>query len=293
MRGGMTNGGKTVLITGATSGIGKHCALHLARRGHRVFATGRRMEALDALMSEAAGARIETLALDVADSESIKKAREEIVRSTEGRGIDVLVNNAGYGVIGPVESLTPEDLQAQFRTNFFGLLEVTRAFLPEMKTRKWGRIINISSLAGRIAIPFQGAYCASKFALEGVSDAMRMELSPFGVRVVLVEPGAIASNFENRILVDETRTRFEKTPYAKLAEGYFKLIRRAYKLASGPACVTARIEHAIDAANPPARYMAPFYMWSMMVLKIVLPTFLQDLILRVPFGITKRILPKN
>jgi NADP-dependent 3-hydroxy acid dehydrogenase YdfG len=152
---------KTILITGATAGIGKHVALHLARKGYRVFASGRNAAALERLASEAAGTALETLRLDVTDAASIEAAREEIDRRTDGHGVDVLVNNAGYGLAGALEELADADIRAQFDTNVFGLVAVTRAFLPAMRRRGSGRVLNVSSVGGRITFPLFGAYTAA------------------------------------------------------------------------------------------------------------------------------------
>src|SRR5277367_6145451 len=140
---------QTILVTGATSGIGRHAALHLAARGHRVFASGRNVEVLAALKSTPDGAALEILPLDVTDGASIARAREIVDARTGGRGIDVLVNNAGFGILGPTELITDADMRAQYETNVFGLMAVTRAFLPAMRARRAGRIINVSSLGGR------------------------------------------------------------------------------------------------------------------------------------------------
>jgi len=196
----MSGGTKTVVVTGATAGIGRHVALDLAQRGHRVFATGRNEAALEKLEMEATarGTTLGTVMLDVTDAKSIADAASVIRRETGGRGIDVLVNNAGYGQGGPVIELTDEVLRQQFETNVFGLMAVTRAFAPEMIARGKGWIINVSSIGGRVTFPFFGAYHASKYAVEALSDAMRAELHSFGVRVVLVEPGPIQSEFSER-----------------------------------------------------------------------------------------------
>jgi NADP-dependent 3-hydroxy acid dehydrogenase YdfG len=162
-----SNDSRTVLVTGATAGIGKHVALDLARRGHRVFATGRNAKALEALRAEATalGTTLVTVALDVTNQASIDEAAAVVKRETAGRGIDVLVNNAGYGQGGPALELDDATLRQQFDTNVFGLMAVTRAFAPEMIARGAGWIVNVSSVGGRVTFPFFGAYHASKYAL--------------------------------------------------------------------------------------------------------------------------------
>jgi NAD(P)-dependent dehydrogenase (short-subunit alcohol dehydrogenase family) len=156
---------RIVLVTGATSGIGRATALHLAREGHRVFAVGRRREALDSLKAEAAGLALECMVMDVTRADSIAVTKEAIERATDGHGIDVLVNNAGYGVGGPVEEVSDQAFRAQYETNVFGLMAVTRAFLPKMRARRWGRIINISSVGGRLTLPMLGVYNSTKYAM--------------------------------------------------------------------------------------------------------------------------------
>src|SRR5690349_19373839 len=162
----------TILITGATSGIGRHAALALSRAGHRVLAGGRRADALAELVRESGGA-IAPVVLDVDDPGSIAAAVDEVDRLTAGAGVDVLINNAGYATVGALIELSDAALRAQFTTNVFGLMAVTRAFVPAMVARGRGRVINISSVSGRIPAPVLGAYHASKYAVEALSDALR------------------------------------------------------------------------------------------------------------------------
>src|ERR1700730_7951787 len=182
---------KSVLITGATDGLGKAAALLLAQRGYRVFAAGRsavKRAQLDALAREKS-LPLESIALDVCDDRSVEAAVHAVLG--KAGAIDVLINNAGVNYSAAVEDLTMEDWRAQFETNFFGVLRVTRAVLPHMRARLSGRIIMMSSLSGLVTPPTQGAYSSSKHALEGLSNALRMELYPFGIDVVLIEPGYI------------------------------------------------------------------------------------------------------
>jgi len=179
-----------VLITGSSSGFGYLTALELARHGHRVFATMRNPAASPQL-AEIAGAeelQLSLHTLDVDDSASVQRAVDEIADRAET--IDVLVNNAGFGVRGPVETLSDEELHAQFETNVFGVVRMIRAVVPAMRQRGNGTIINVSSLAGLAGVPFEGAYGASKHALEAISEALRFELRTAGIRVLLIEPGA-------------------------------------------------------------------------------------------------------
>src|SRR4051812_9899071 len=190
---------QTILITGATAGIGRDTALHLTRAGHHVIASGRSVDALNELRREAAGiaqgGRLDTVRLDVTDAASIAAAVAECDRLTAGHGVDVLVNNAGFGIAVPVAEISDDDLRAQFDTNVFGLVAMVRAFVPQMRARGRGRIVNVSSIGGKITLPFFGGYNSTKHAVESLSDAMRVELKPFGIQVSIVEPGAIRTNF--------------------------------------------------------------------------------------------------
>ena len=181
-----------VLISGCSTGIGRAMALEFAGRGCKVAATARKPAAMKDLESE----NISLYPLDVTNIKSIKSCIKK-VNSDMGR-IDILVNNAGYALIGPVAELTMEDLYDQFKTNLFGLIELTQGVLPQMQERKLGKIVNISSVSGILTTPFGGAYCATKAALNSISDAMRLELAPFGINVITVQPGAVKSNFGNR-----------------------------------------------------------------------------------------------
>src|SRR3990170_6962877 len=178
-----------VVITGCSSGFGMLAALEFARRGDRVYATMRNTAKAGPLLAQAktAGAAVEVLQLDVNDAVSVAAAIEEVVRR-EGR-IDVLVNNAGMSIDGPVEEFDDDEVLAVFETNFFGVIRVTRAVLPRMRSQGGGTIVTVGSLAGKATLPFSGIYSASKHAVEALSDALHYELQPFGIRVVLIEPG--------------------------------------------------------------------------------------------------------
>jgi short-subunit dehydrogenase len=285
---------KTILITGATSGIGKYTALHLARVSHRVIATGRRMTLLERLCDEAKTQGLELLPvrLDVTDTKSIDEAVLAVDAATEGRGIDALVNNAGYGLAGPMEVVSDADLRAQFDTNVFGLMAVTRAFLPKMRQRGDGRIVNISSIAGRITYPYLGAYHASKYALEALSDALRMELAQFGIRVVIVEPGSIESEFSKRAIstvrVDGPATE----AYQAFITKRDKLRRMFDSIAVGPETVAKAIERAVTARRPSARYVAPFRTrWALAFYR--LPVAWVDTIVSRLAGIPARLQPSR
>jgi NAD(P)-dependent dehydrogenase (short-subunit alcohol dehydrogenase family) len=249
---------QTILITGATSGIGRFAALYLARLGHRVFATGRNQEALRELTLEGDGSQLSALRLDVTDPDSIEAARLHVDEMTSGRGVDVLINNAGYGHLAPLAEVSDADLRRQFDTNVFGLMAVTRAFLPAMRARRSGRILNVSSVGGRVTFPFSGAYSASKYALESISDALRVELKPFGIDVILIEPGPIKTEFGNRSMEIIARQQSDDSPYAPVYEAAQKIQARADQMSVGPDVVVRAIARAIEARRPAARYVAPF-----------------------------------
>ena len=247
---------QSILITGATSGIGRDAALRLAGAGHVVLAGGRRRDALAGLAAESRG-RIEPLVLDVTEPASVEAARELVERRTSGRGLDVLVNNAGYALPGPLEELAEADLRGLFDTNLFGLLAVTRAFLPAMRERGLGRVVNVGSIMGRVAMPLLGAYNASKHAVAAVTDALRMELAPFGVTVVLVEPGALRTGFAARALASLDPYRDPGSPYAAALAGTDAAWARVYKFAPGPSAAGRAIARAATADRPAPRYVVP------------------------------------
>src|SRR5579883_1621930 len=276
---------RTILITGATTGIGKHAAVTLARKGHRVFATGRNLEALGRVVAEAATPTLEALRLDVTDAASIASAVEEVGRRTSGEGVYALVNNAGYGLAGPLEEVSDADLRAQFDTNFFGLMAVTRAFLPAMRARRAGRIVNVSSSGGRVSIPMVGAYHASKFAVEALSDALRMELAHLNVRVVLIEPGPIESEFGNRLVAEVEKYRRQDSPYAPIYARIDAMKSRANAFAAPPDCVTRAIEQAIVGRWPRARYVMPFSTRLGVWLSAFVPTFVLDAVMKRAIGL--------
>lgn len=286
-RGGLAQR-KTVLITGATSGIGRHAALHLAERGWRVFATGRRTDALIALAAESGG-KVETLELDVTDGNSIARASADIDVCTSGYGLDVLINNAGYGAAGPTELITDSDLRAQYETNVFGAMAMIRAFVPAMRRRGHGRVINVSSLGGRFTLPLLGAYNSTKYALESLSDALRVELRPFGVRVILIEPGTIHTGFADRSMLEATKyVNDASSPYAGVLAKSGDLRRLSDRTAVGPACVSRAIERAMTARHPRARYVAPLRMGLGMALLRALPTFVSDAIVGTLTGFSSK-----
>lgn len=245
---------KRIAVTGASRGIGRVTALALAAQGHTVFALARSVTELDELHAQGQrdGFHIEPIRLDIADRASRQEAAKEILAATDGYGLDVLVNNAGYSQTGPIEEITERQLRDQFEVNVFGLLAFTQTFLPLMRGRRQGWIVNVSSIAGRVSVPFMGAYAASKFALEAVSDALRLELSPFQVHVVLIAPGPIRSNFGE--VVRALAQDGPSSPY----EPYLRRQKRAKQGSNlferSPEIVARAIVHAVGSEHPRPRY---------------------------------------
>ena len=270
---------RTILITGCSSGIGLHAAQRLATRGYRVFATARRAEDVERL----AGLGLESLALDVADSASIRDSVEEVLSRTGGR-LDALFNNAGYGQPGAVEDVPRTVLREQFETNLFGTHELTCAVLPAMRRQGHGRIVHNSSVLGLIALRFRGAYTASKFALEGLTDALRHELAGSGIHVSLIEPGPITSRFrENAYAAFRRNIDAETSPFR---ETYAAMERRLTKkgpaapFTLGPEAVFEKLVHALESPRPRARYYVTFPTHLFAALRRVLPQRILDALLR-------------
>lgn len=206
--------GHRALITGASSGIGKAAALYMAERGFSVFATSRRAARLHDVQRQAAERSLDIIPveLDINSDDAVARAVPELI--AQHGAVDALVNNAGYGLWGPVDALSVAELKAQFETNLFAAVRMTHAVLPAMIERRSGVIINISSVLGRMGTPFNGAYVSSKFALEGISESLKTELAPFGVHVALVEPGLFRTNFPaNTVRASATDDRSVYEPY--------------------------------------------------------------------------------
>ena len=244
-----------VLISGCSSGIGAATAAALARAGHTVYATARRMDTLEDL--EALGAH--TLALDVTSEDSMIAAVKAV--EAEHGQVGTLVNNAGYGEYGPIEEADLERVRTMFETNVFGLARLTQLVLPAMRRARSGRIVNIGSMGGRITFPVGGFYHATKYAVEAISDALRVEVKPFGIDVILVEPGLIRTNFENRVsesLEVAVPPPGEETAYADLLAANDKSTTGSYAnnfMATGPEAVAAVILKAVDSPRPRSRYV--------------------------------------
>jgi len=244
---------KAVLITGCSSGIGRATALQLARSGWKVYASARRPESIAALAD--AGAR--TLALDVTDEESMRAAVTEIEQA-EG-AVGVLINNAGYSQSGAIETVPIEAMRRQFETNVFGLVRLTQLVLPQMRAQRWGKIVNIGSMGGRLSFPGGAPYHATKYALEAISDALRFELHGFGIDVILLEPGLITTEFGETASASMSELPgSDEDPYAQFNATVAALSTDAYegpmrRLGAGPDRVAKVIERAITRRRPPAR----------------------------------------
>ena len=274
----MSKTSKTVLITGATAGIGRETALFLAKQGHHVIATGRKAAELDKLRAEAAGLKVDTLSLDVTSQASIDAAVREVARITDGRGLDVLVNNAGFGVLGPSAEITDAEMRRQYETNVFGLMNVTRAFLPKMLERRAGRIINVSSVGGRITLPYFGVYNSTKYAVESLSDALRYELRPFGIDVALIEPGVIRTNFESTAVANLHTV--QEGAYAAALGKYEQMSKMADRFASNPIVIAKAINRAVKARRASARYVAPRSTNFVLFFRAIAPTMMWDWAMR-------------
>jgi short-subunit dehydrogenase len=247
----MTN--PSVLITGSSSGIGLATALEMRDRGWTVFATARKAEDLESLASH----QITPIELDVSNSDSIRQAAETVRTKTEGK-LSALVNNAGYGQPGALEDLTRDQMRQQFEVNIFGLLELTNLLLPDMIQQGHGRIVHVSSVVGRIALPFMGIYSASKFAVEALADVQRVELDGTGIKVSLVEPGPIRTKFSKNAVAASNRhlergsSRFQGLYAHELTLREESEAPKPFSLP--PEAVARKIAHALTAKHPRTRY---------------------------------------
>jgi NAD(P)-dependent dehydrogenase (short-subunit alcohol dehydrogenase family) len=238
---------KTVLITGATSGMGKATALLLSEHGYTVYAGVRNSS--QELMQEAEqlGVNINTVTLDVQDTASIQKAVQHVM-AREGR-IDVLVNNAGFGLLSTLEEGTDEEIFKQFDVNVFGLIKMTREVLPHMREAGGGVIINISSFLGRMGLPLLSHYNASKYAVEGITDSLRFEVAPFGIRVHSVLAGLFGTNFVKKGLVANSRTTSDSSPYKELVSHFVPIVAKAINEGPDPLPIAQAVKHVIENAD--------------------------------------------
>lgn len=269
---------RAVLITGCSSGIGLASAELLQARGWRVIASARKPE--DVAMLKSRG--FDAVRLDVADSASLQQGLAETLSLTGGT-LDALVNNAGMAIPGAVEDLSRANLQRQFDVNFFGLLELTRLVLPVMRRQGQGRIVMVSSILGRVAMPWRGAYNASKHALEGITDTLRLELRGSDIRVALVNPGPVQSRFRDNSLDNFDRQvdaggSPHATDYARLrAETGAQKDHQPFTV--GPETVALKIAHALESRRPRARYYVTVPAYVLATARCLLPTAWLDAVL--------------
>lgn len=267
----------TVFITGCSTGIGRAMATAFAASGHRVFATARNPDTL----AEIAGDRIRPLALDVTSPTSIEPAVEAVL--AEAGRIDVLVNNAGYGQMGPILDLTLQQVRDQFETNVIGVLAMMQAVAPSMIAQRAGRIVNVGSVSAILATPFSGAYCASKAALHSISEAARMELAPFGIDVIIVQPGGVRSHFgetaASRLLVKPD------SPYKQFSSGIDRRAKASQEHGAPVDDVARAIVQAVTRERPPAIVRVGHGGYLLPALKRILPTRRLDRMLMQRFGL--------
>lgn len=269
---------KNILITGCSSGIGQCVAAGLAQRGYRVFASARRPE--DVRSIEADG--LECVQLDLADSQSIRQAVDEVLARSGGR-LDALFNNGAYGQPGAVEDLSRNVLREQFETNLFGTVELTNLIIPLMRAQGYGRIIQNSSVLGLVALPYRGAYIASKYALEGITDTLRLELRGSGIHLCLIEPGPIESRFRANALAAYKRNI--DVEHSLHRDKYLAMERRLAKQGAAvpftlpPEAVLKKVVHALESRYPKARYgvTVPTHLFA--ALKRLLPDYWMDRLL--------------
>jgi NAD(P)-dependent dehydrogenase (short-subunit alcohol dehydrogenase family) len=248
--------GKVAIVTGSSSGIGYATSLLLARNRFHTYATMRNIEKSADIQEIANKERLplQVIQLDVNDDASIRNSIKRVERESER--IDVLVNNAGYGLVGAFEDLSVEEIKSQFETNFFGVIRLTQQVLPIMRKQKSGTIVNVSSGAGRIGFPGMSAYVSSKFALEGLSESMSYELEPFGIKVVIIEPGVIRTNFKkNSVISKKSLDNSSISPYSSIIQKIDSSISSIIEHATPPEEVAKAILHAITSNNPELRYL--------------------------------------
>ena len=253
---------KTALVTGASSGMGKEIAKRLIDDGFQVFAAARHVDKMNDLVK--LGAR--ALRMDISNEAEIKAAVDTILNEVDG--IDVLVNNAGFGLYGPVEEVGIEEARQQFEVNLFGAARLTQLLLPKMREKRSGTIVNITSMGGKIYTLLGAWYHATKHALEGWSDCLRLELAPFGIKVVVVEPGLIETGFGD-VVANGLLKRSGSGPYASLTQAVAKSTRDAYGRGRGtdPSVIAGVVSKAVKATNPRTRYVSGKYALPMIKIR--------------------------
>jgi NAD(P)-dependent dehydrogenase (short-subunit alcohol dehydrogenase family) len=248
------------LVTGSSSGIGFETSLRFAQNGIYTYASMRNLSKSDEILGYARkdNLPLKILRLDVADEESISEAIDKII-SERGR-IDIVVNNAGYSLLGPLEQLHINEIKEEFETNFFGIIKLIQSVLPMMRKQGYGRIINISSLAGRIGFPLSSAYVSSKFALEGLVESLRYEVQPYGILVSLIEPGVIKTNFVNNMklgknVITSSNSGNDDSPYVEIIQKRISAFKPRFEKGSSTSEVADMVLQAVTSDNPKARYL--------------------------------------
>jgi short-subunit dehydrogenase len=261
---------KVVLVTGASSGIGKACAEHLASLGHKVYGTSRQ--------SMATQKSVDMIPMDVTEDRSVADGVARVLQA-HGR-LDALINNAGYGIAGAVEETSIQEAQRQFDTNFFGMFRLTKAVLPGMRERRSGLIVNMGSIGGLISIPFQSFYCATKFAIEGFTEALRMEVRGFGIQVALLEPGDHRTNFtRSRVRTQESQK--EGSAYREAFDKALGVMEHDEQNGPGPDGIARRVARILSEKSPALRHPVGMFLQRFAVtLKSALPGGVFESIIR-------------
>ena len=251
---------QVAVVTGSSSGIGFETSLLLARNGIYTYATMRNQSKSEEILANARkdNLLLKTLHLDVTNEKSILKAIKKII-AEKGR-IDILVNNAGYSLLGPLEQLQINEIKEEFETNFFGIIKLIQSVLPTMRKQNYGRIINISSLAGRIGLPFSSAYVSSKFALEGLTESLGYEIQNFGIHVILIEPGVIRTNFINSMKLGKNVITPQddsniNSPYTEMIQKRISAFKPRFEKGSSPIEVAEVVLEAATSQDPKSRYL--------------------------------------
>ena len=273
---------KTALVTGASSGMGEEIARTLHKLGYTVYAAARRTDRLEQLATTG----IHALTMDVTDDESITSGIEKII--TETGHIDVLINNAGYGSYGAIEDIPMDEARHQFEVNVFGLARLIQLVLPYMRAQRSGTIINISSVGGRLTNPLGGWYHASKHAVEALSDALRMETAPFGIDVVVIQPGGIRTEWPG-ITADHLEETAEGSAYAAQVEavtGWMRSESTAKRL-SPPSLIADTVKKIVTARKPHTRYVVGFGGKPLVILRRILPDRAFDYVVSIVFGVRR------
>lgn len=276
----MANSKQVVIVTGASAGIGKSVVRKFLKLGCVVYALARRVEAMQDLKNE--GAQIHRV--DLTDPENISSFVQGLLKE-EGR-VDILVNNAGYGSYGAVEEVPMKEARAQIDVNVFAPALLIQEVLPTMRKQKFGKIVNVSSIGGKFATPMGGWYHASKFALEGLSDALRQEVRPFGVDVIVIEPGGIKTEW-GEIASQNGMKVSGSGPYKNFAEGFNTMVKGSHSMAADPQIISNLIERAVTARRPKARYVAPFHGKVFLFLRWLLNDRAMDFLFAKMFQVSK------